>query len=123
MGRYEMRRGVLRLLGIVIVGAAVGIALGGRADASGALARCYIDMVDYYADAACTEIVGAVARGCDWQVAWEWGAQGDYWIQYIDGGYEYCPLSGCGAEWHQTLYNCPARTPGSGQASTRPNSR
>ena len=118
-----MRMVFWRFMGIAVIGAAVAVASGRPADASGSLARCYIDMVDYYADSSCTEIVGAVARGCDGQVAWEWGVQGDYWIQYIDGGYVYCPLSGCGAEWHQTLYNCPARRPSLSQASPRPDSR
>ena len=118
-----MSRIVLRLLGMVTVCAAVGLALGGRADASGSLARCYIDMVDYYADPSCTQVVGALARGCNGQVAWEWGDQGDYWIQYIDGGDVYCPLGGCGDEWHQTIYNCPARRSSLSPASPTPDFR
>lgn len=118
-----MRRVLLRLLGIGIIVASIGPASSRPAAASGSLARCYIDMVDYYADPSCTQVVGAVARGCNGQVAWEWCAQGDYWIQYIDGGQVYCPLGSCGAEWHQTLYNCPGRRPGSGQALTRPDFR
>jgi len=125
-----MRRTVLRLLGIAVVGAAIGLATSGRADASRSLYRCYIDTVDYYADAACTEIVGAVARGCDWQIAWEWGVQSGYWIQYIDGGYNFCPLEGCKPpdpeedpwEWHETHYNCPER-PSLGKVSPTSNSR